>query len=244
MTATFFLRDAVGQGAALGNVLLLSFVHYWFLHAILLVLVGFALLETLLRRPAGPLPLLALTSLLFALPTYPIPVLQLANAHYLAPYFLLGVLLCRNLGWIQKYRKPLLAMALVATAVGVGWNLLIWSNTGRLSLERRDIQSIVLSVGAIITLLLLAPRVNWLKGFGAFAFTIYLYHVFGTAGMRRAAEMLGLESTPILFLVTTAGGIAIPVLFHLACARSSALSTVILGSRPRSELSREGRFAA
>lgn len=229
--ATFVVPESVGQGAPFRDVLTLSYVHYWFLKAILLILIGIALVETILRKPLEPVSLIGAAIVFFVLPPIYVPGLMLNGAQYLAPFFIFGVLLARWEDWINQHRMAVVVLALAATGWGLALNLEIMPSTGELSMDRHDLQSALFSIGVITLLLLFLPRFDALSGFGSLAFTIYLYHVFGTSGMRRAAQALGIESTWLVYALCVVAGFGVPYVIHMLCSRIQPTRAVFLGLR-------------
>jgi fucose 4-O-acetylase-like acetyltransferase len=229
--STFIVPDSAGQNAPIANIFTLTYVHYWFLHAILFTLLGIALVESLLRAPLGPVALGIAALTFFLLPGIYVPHLHLNGVLYLAPFFFLGVLLARQEDFIHQNRTAIIIISITAAACGLALNMESLLATGEMSLDRRDVQSALLSIGLIILLLLFLPRIRALSGFGSVAFTIYLYHVFGTSGMRRAADAVGIEATPVVFILCVAAGFGVPILIHVFFLQTVATRTFFLGIR-------------
>lgn len=229
---TFFLPDAIAQAASIWEVFTLSYAHFWFLHALLLILSGIAITESLLPAPLQAPPLIGAVLVFLMLPTVYVPGLQLEGAQYLAPFFIIGIQFVRCAEWVNRHRIPIAVLALVAAAWGLALNIEILRLTGEMSLDRHDLQSALLSTGLITLLLLFLPRIGALTGFGSLAFTVYLYHVFGTSGMRHATEAIGIEQTWLVFILCVASGFVIPTIIHLLCSRTAATRKVFLGLRP------------
>jgi peptidoglycan/LPS O-acetylase OafA/YrhL len=53
--------------------------------------------------------------------------------------------------------------------------------------------------------------VPWLATLGAYSYTIYLYHVFGTAGVRMLLHRMGVDHEAVHFAFGLAGGLMFPV---------------------------------
>lgn len=231
--STFIVSDSVGQGAPIREVLLLSYVHYWFLQAILLILISIAFIEAIFRKPLEPFWLISAALLFLMLPQIYVPGLMLTGAHYLAPFFIFGVLVARRESLINQYRIIVTILALVATGWGLGLNLEELRLTGSLSVDERDLQSALLSLGIITLLKLYLPNFDALSGFGPLAFTIYLYHVFGTSGMRRAAQAMEIESTWLVYALCVVAGFGVPYIFHSLCSRIQVMRVLFIGLRPK-----------
>jgi glucan biosynthesis protein C len=73
------------------------------------------------------------------------------------------------------------------------------------------------------------PRVRAVEVIGPFAFTIYLYHIFGTAGMRELLQWLEITQIPVLFFASLAAGIGVPVAVHLTAKRFALTRRFVLG---------------
>jgi len=232
--ATFVVSDAVGAGQSLLNVVSLSYVHFWFLQAILICLIGLAATEAALGRPIGLAGLLIAALALMLLPANNLmPYLELFGAIYLAPFVLMGALFQRHRNMLRQNLVSIAVVAAVFAVLGFSMNISTFLESGVLSSDRRDLQSALTSVGAITLLAVFMPRINALAAVGPAAFTIYLYHVFGTSGMRRAADILGVESLPVLFVLTCFAGIGVPVVAHLLLSRNAITRTLVLGMRPK-----------
>jgi len=231
--STFIVPDTAGQNAPIVNVVTLTYVHYWFLHAILITLLGISVVEALWRAPLGPFALGVSALIFFLLPGIYIPFLHLNGVLYLAPFFLIGVLIARQEDLVHQMRTTVVIVSVTAAGIGLALNMETLLSTGAMSLDRRDLQSALLSIGLIILLLLFLPRLKALSGFGSIAFTIYLYHVFGTSGMRRAAEAVGIESIPVMFILCVAAGFGVPIMIHFLFLQTVTTRTFVLGIRQR-----------
>jgi peptidoglycan/LPS O-acetylase OafA/YrhL len=73
------------------------------------------------------------------------------------------------------------------------------------------------------------PPIGTLGWLGAFSFTIYLYHVFFTAGMRVALQRLGGVDLPVQALLGCTAGVLGPVLFEIAVRRNRTARRWLLG---------------
>ena len=221
-------------GAPLIEALTLSYGHFWFLQAVLILFLTIGVLDAALRyRAALPIFLAAcLLSLVWQdLGIDPPRVLELANAVYLAPSFLIGMLFMRH-GEALARRKALLALvALGLLILGLWMNLTLYQETGVLSHDRMDLQSLLAGSGAIVLLHIVMPRILWCDRVAVMAFTVYLYHPIGTSLARRVFETLGVEAGWERFAGGMALGLALPVVIHLLAQRFDLTRRVLLGLR-------------
>jgi fucose 4-O-acetylase-like acetyltransferase len=218
--------------AELWRPLLLPYAHFWFLQAILVIFLVYGAIDALAGQ-RGAVAVFALSLGLLFTPRLPVSLFSVNSAVQLLPYFLLGVVFLRHRALLRSWRLPLVALCAAAIAAGLWWNLGVLERTGEFSQDRRDLQSLVTGLGLCLVLVLSAPRVAALEWIGPFSFTIYLYHVLGTAGMRELLQALGVEAVPLHYLLGLAAGILFPVALHLAAARVPALSGWVLGLWPR-----------
>jgi peptidoglycan/LPS O-acetylase OafA/YrhL len=120
-------------------------------------------------------------------------------------------------------------LCLAAIVAGTIWNLDQLAVRGELSENRRDLQSLAVGLAVCLLAVLAMPRIAALSWIGPPSFTIYLYHVLGTASVRDALHGMGLTSVPLNYAVGLAGGIGLPVVLHLLVSQSKALRGPVLG---------------
>ena len=229
--ANTFLKSSVADGSNILNVLTLSFVHYWFLQSILLLLVATVLIEVFLGRPLPTWALLGVAALILLSPRVFHLYIEIGGAQYLGPYFLFGILVGRNDAFVTQHRGRILLIAAVAVLIAVAMNVSEYLETGVLNRHRRDVHSLLMASGSISLMYLLLPRIGILAAFGSASFTIYLYHVFGTSGARRAGDMIGLENTWALYVFVVVAGFLVPLVMHQVLSRIALARPIFLGLR-------------
>ncbi len=68
---------------------------------------------------------------------------------------------------------------------------------------------------------------------GSFAYSIYLFHVFGTAGSRIVLQKLGLADHDLMvFFVSLGFGLIVPIIIEKIFASINILRLLFLGLRP------------
>jgi hypothetical protein len=97
--------------------------------------------------------------------------------------------------------------------------------------ERHHVLTGLFGAVACLVLLRVVRPAGWLAAIGAFSFTIYTCHVFGTAAARLALERVGVESVTVHMLMGLIAGVAIGVAVELAARRTRLSRTLILGQR-------------
>ncbi len=212
--------------------IVMPYMHFWFLQAILLVFAGFALLDACLDRRHTGLLLLASCAVYLTGVKVGTQVFSAESALYLLPYFLLGVVFKRNFRLLsaasERFTFPLVALV-VACAL---WNIKMLYETGTFSLDRRDTQSLVFGLVICSLAFFWCPRLPVLERLSPFAFTIYLYHVFGTVAARMVSKAVGIEQLEALFMAGVAGGLFLPIALHLAVRPVPGLGRIMLGTKP------------
>ena len=89
----------------------------------------------------------------------------------------------------------------------------------------------MLGTGICLAGVLLPIGSRRLAAFGLFSFTIYLYHVFGTAGAREILTQLGVRNIWTLFMASVVAGLAGPVVLHVVAAQFRLTRRLVLGLR-------------
>ena len=202
-----------------------SYNHFWFLQAIILL---FALLFAvehfgLLKTFRGFLIAMGVT--LAAHFSLDLPNLFSADrALYLAPFFLLGIGANRFRGWHAPSTK-----LLVGAAFAVLMLLQIWAALDDQVAPRSRYFGTALSFASILAAFYWLPGSRWLAWVGGFSYTIYLYHVFFSAGTRIVLHQAHITNLEANFVVGCLVALIGPILFELAVKRYAWARLVLLG---------------
>ena len=222
----FALASSImGTGFARGlpdlwQVFFLPYAHFWFLQSILLI---FVFAGGILALTGGRyLPALFGASVLLFLfaPYVPGNPFSVNGAIYLLPFFLLGLIFERHQHSLMIETPLIVGLALPVALTCLAWNVWHYETAGHLSLQRQDVQSLMMGLALSVLAIQLLPHLPQLGILGPYAFTIYLYHVLATAGAREVLYGLGLTATAPVFLSCLAAGIIAPVLLHLGLQHS------------------------
>lgn len=236
VSTLYFVVQAVAPGvnkrpewADMWRIYFTSYEHFWFLQAILVI---FALVALLERMRA--LATLARWGVVFvvAVAAYQAglvhtDVFSLERASYLLPFFLAGLAANR---WAEAFRStPVVVVCAGTFAVTMSLHVAASLGLHGEIADRRTLFATALGLGGLLTLLQWMPYSRRLAWVGAFSFTIYLYHVFFTAGARVALHAAGMDAHFPNFVAGLFAGIAGPIAVELALRRSQPLRRIFLG---------------
>jgi fucose 4-O-acetylase-like acetyltransferase len=157
------------------------------------------------------------------------PIFSSTQAVQLSPFFLLGC-------GIQRFPSRLFHPATLGTAgvllaIGVVMQQGAWF--GHVPADSLKFFMIPTVVGLMGNLLLMRffPIVWWLVFYGSHAYTIFLLHVFFTAGTRIALNRVGLAHHFLVFPAALLAGITLPIAAESWLARNWLLRRTLLGLR-------------
>lgn len=207
------------------------FMHYWFLQSLLVIFLVFGLFDAVLRHRYTGVMLLCATVLYLSDFNFGKNVFSVNGALYLLPYFLLGVVFSRHATIFFAEAARLTLLLLLVLVACAFWNIQMLYETGAFSLIRRDVQSLGFGAAGCVLLMLWCPRLPLLERLSPYAFTIYLYHVFGTVMARMLANSAGITSMDARFSLGLLGGLAIPILLHEVMTRVPKGRELVLGNR-------------
>ncbi len=218
------------------SIYLFSYAHFWFLQSIFCIFVVIALLEKagwlLTLRSYGLVFAVALAAS-FAWERFP-NMFSLDRAIQLFPFFLLGLGLYRFSERLITRRNVMTMAVALAILTGIDQAYLF----ALVELDESDQAVVGTALGLAAISLLIARRFYFkpLAWLGYFSFEIYLFHVFGTAGARIGLNKLQVHEAWLVFTVSMAMGLLLPVAFKVVLERISALhflSVAFFGAKTR-----------
>ncbi len=149
------------------------------------------------------------------------------GAIYLLPFFVMGV-------GIQRF-KPFFTNKIFNTAlvtiliVGIIIQQLAWHDIIEYNFSKSGGIGLLIGLSGAILLFRLRWRVNWLIWIGSFAYSIYLFHAFGTAGGRIIIKATGMNATWIVFMVSLLIGMILPIVAEKLLDRFKLTRMLFLG---------------
>ena len=146
---------------------------------------------------------------------------------YLLPSFILGVGLNRFKTLFQS--KMVVNVSIVLLIVCVLIQQLSWFNLIDFAVQKDDVVGLLIGFTSGIVLLKTRIEINWLVWVGSFAYTIYLFHGFGTAGGRILPKMLYLNTSMIIFFTSLTAGLLFPMLVDKYFNKNKLTRILFLG---------------
>ncbi|NVO19555.1 MAG: acyltransferase [Bacteroidetes bacterium] len=210
------------------------FTIYWYLPSLFLVFLVISLLDSYGKMDSfrNWLVLLAIAVTILIVKTYVVKesdpnYLSYKGAIYLMPFFLAGIGINRFRSFFSnRYLLIILAFSLV---VGLAIQQLSWYHVINYNLKKGTGIGLLIGLSGAVLLLNLKWKVRWLIWIGNFAYTIYLFHAFGTAGARIILRAVGINSIAIIFTVSMLMGIALPILLDYLFKPYNFTRLVFLG---------------
>ncbi len=152
---------------------------------------------------------------------------NLSSTLYLFPFFLLGIGLQR---FPEKiFAKPLFILLVLAFIFGIILQQLNWFGLVCLGQQHHGLISILVGISGMCLIFYFRKVNNSLAKIGHFAYAIYLFHIFGTAGSRIMLRYFGIENSLSLFICGIAAGLTIPILIEFFISKDVVMRRLFLG---------------
>jgi glucan biosynthesis protein C len=220
----------------LWKLLLFRYTLFWYLYSLFVVFVVMALVDIFgkMNTIKNWLLLFCLAVVLLLIRDHVIPsespnYFSYQGALYLLPCFILGVGLNRFKFFFQKKIIIYLTPILLVTCVII--QQLSWFALIDYVVHKDTTVGLMLGLTGAIMLLQSGVKVNWLLWFGSFAYSIYLFHAFGTAAGRIISYNLNIDSTIIIFIMSLTAGVLLPILTDKILERFKLTRILFLGKQ-------------
>lgn len=213
-----------------------GYAHFWFLQAILVIFLVIAVLDKC-NVTTGFAPALGILAGALLIPPWlprPPGVFSLDQALGLFPFFMLGLCLCRFPAALGSRRNTLPIAAVAALLLATYQAQLL----GLLDLApgRLGILGVALGLSAIHTLIALRFYFAPLRFLGQYAYEVYLFHVFGTAGARILLSRLDIHAPLPVFAFGLAAGLLLPITLKRIAQQNAVCDLLLFGSKRASLL--------
>lgn len=216
------------------QILIFPYTLYWYLPSLFLVFLICSILDAwkMMDKIGGWLVVLGFAIGLLVVRNLFIPetapnYFSYKGGIYLFPFFVIGI-------GIQRYKpvftsKYMTWSLLAVLTVSLAIQQMSWFDVIEYELSKRSGFGLLIGITGTILFFRLKWKVNWLIWFGSYAYSIYLFHSFGTSGGRILIKGLGIENTPMVFIASLIPGLLVPVVMEIVLDKFSLSRTLFLG---------------
>lgn len=222
------------------TLLYMPYSHFWFLQATFLIMAIFLLLHAVWPGHSTRLAavLMGIAALIWVSEQRATPNLFSINqAAYLMPFFMLGYLCAHGtlLNRLKSHVSKTFAALILLALIMLGFVLML-GNVNSPDAAGHPLMTLLIGMPFCLSMLILAPRHRGLARLGGYSYSIYLFHIFFTAGSFETLRALAPNTPDILVWgLGLAAGLLGPIAVHHALMRHWVLARVFLGlkARPR-----------
>jgi peptidoglycan/LPS O-acetylase OafA/YrhL len=202
--------------------------HFWFVGSLFIIFLLMMPLERFGLLASMPSYFVIFAASVVIYLFFPIThYFSISGATYLFPYFLFGL-------WCGRFKVidyvPRLWSGLMVC--GVLGAMVLFRDYGY---PTRSMFAIVVGILACAALLTSRLNIGLLARIGVYSYTIYLLHVFFTAGSRIVLTRTGIDAVYILFAIGTAAGILGPIVLEIVFGRFRWFKLPVSGQWPKSK---------
>ncbi|MGC1240477.1 MAG: acyltransferase [Chryseosolibacter sp.] len=148
------------------------------------------------------------------------------GAAYLFPFFLAGIGIYRYKDFLLNDKMTVLTLLVFIASVTV--QQMVWFGYFPVQ-EKHSILGMTVGISGVLLLFRLKLKNQLLIWIGAYAYGIFLFHVFFTGGIRIVLLRLGLENQVVILVLGVLGAIFFSILAEMIVKRSTVLRFLFLG---------------
>lgn len=216
------------------QILIFPYTFYWYLQALFIVFVIVAIIDSkaLANTFTKWLILFGLSIVLLLVKNTLFPAsvpnfFGFKMGIYLLPFFVIGVGIKRFKNYFDN--KIFVWCCALILITGVIVQQLIWYGVIDYKLSSSSGLGLLIGLTGVIICLRIHFTVRWLVWMGSYAYTIFLFHSFGTSGGRIILYKLGIFSTPMVFFASLLLGLFIPIIIEIILDKFSVTRMLFLG---------------
>jgi len=210
---------------------ILPVAHYWYLESLFIIFIFIVLLEKIdafknLFRFFIVMMIFSIICSYCYLPKY----FGLSGAAYLMPFFLFGMGSKRYKLYIDKKNTPIAFVLFIATFLVAQLSML---GVGVLNhISKTSIMAILMGCSFCFLLVKSKMYNTYLVKIGGYSYSVYLFHVFGTAASRILFKHMGITNVYVLIVLGLFFGVALPIMIECSISNMDKFSkTLLLGRR-------------
>jgi Acyltransferase family len=216
----------------LWRIYIFPYEHFWFLQSIFLIFLLIGLLDHLkLFSSVKNWFIIFVTAVLLRnfVPEFEFNLFSINGFFNLLPFFILGCGI-KRFGSLFSDKRLIIPIVIVfMTSIAV--QQYFWFSTATMNDYEYKLLSLLVAASGITFFFYIRKNIPFISKIGYYAFGIYLYHVFGTAGSRIILMHFGVSRHIILFIAGLVFGLGIPIVIELFLEKSKVLRRIFLGLR-------------
>lgn len=207
--------------------LVFSFVHLWYIQALIILFAVISVWDACFRPGPLTLAVAALATVMISQSGLTVTTFfSVAGALYLAPYFLFGIILRQHPDWLRDRRIGTAALAVVAIIL-TSQQLGLFGLTNEVTLLQ--LPAALAGMAFVVFLLQRMPPNPLLAAIGSYSYTIYLWHIVASAAVRTALVRFGVVNIPVLFVFSYLAALIAPIMLYHIARRVPLLSVAVTG---------------
>lgn len=212
-----------------------SYMHFWFAQGIFFVFIIIAILEAfnLLGKFKYWFLTFAIVSVFYLIFNIHSNILSLNKWPFLLLFFLwgLGIKRFQFFSSINLLSNKGLYLFIFGITFVLQQLVFFSGNIDLIGEFEGKLLTYLVGLSAAYLLVTLRMSNSFLENIGNYSYEIYLYHVFGTAGIRIVLYKVGITNLSIHLIIGLLAGILFPIVFKIFIKKIPQLNAVLFGDR-------------
>jgi glucans biosynthesis protein C len=216
--------------ADIWKIFIFPYEHFWFLQSIFLIFLFIGIIDKLklmLTIRNWCFIFIGTALARYLIPQFPANIFSVNGFLNLLPFFVLGCGLERFADIFS--RKDIIYSSIIVFIISVIVQQYVWFSGYDLSVYGIRILSLFVACSGIILFFYIRKNIPVISYVGYYAYGIYLFHVWGTAGSRIFLMKMGFDHQAIVFTVGLICGLGVPIIIELIFEKSAVLRRLFLG---------------
>jgi fucose 4-O-acetylase-like acetyltransferase len=223
-----------GELSEIWKLLVFPYTLFWYLYSLFIVFLVIAFLDSfkIIQTYFNWTIVFLVSLLVLSLRDKVIPIqipnfLSFKGAIFLLPCFIFGIGLNRFKADLQSNFYTY--MFFILLIISIALQQMSWFRLIDYTLDRDTGIGLLIGLSGTGVLFRLQLKSKWFVWFGQFAYSIYLFHAFGTAGGRILIQKTGVQYIPIVFIVSLIFGLGLPIIADKVLERKKITRILFLG---------------